>query len=338
MFDNPAVPGCSDGFRKEDNLVNGSLQAVAEPQLTFNPPPPTSKAYNVTVPLLAVCDTPHAVVRYTVDGSRPTESSPVLPTKGLMLDFPGPAIAVNVRAFPPPTTAPGTYDDDDTAAQTPSVSWLPSITNGVVVERYVYLPRGISGGSRGIVRSSFDSASAALEAAPSTPTPTSSVSSRSPVLSVNGWVVDTALPGGGLAPVTVRIDVDGVTVSTVVANASRPDLVKAKIAPNAAHGFNAHVSLQALLASSHVAPILPVAAADTEEGGGSEYKYMVGDEGSSSLRSSSSSSSAAAATAVATMRVVDVWAVGSPMSMQPQRLAGSPMCVDAATLVPVSCM
>ena len=335
MFDNPAVPGCSDGFRKEDNLVNGSLQAVAEPQLTFNPPPPTSKAYNVTVPLLAVCDTPHAVVRYTVDGSRPTESSPVLPTKGLMLDFPGPAIAVNVRAFPPPTTAPGTYDDDDTASQTPSVSWLPSITNGVVVERYVYLPRGISGGSRGALRS-------ALEAAPSTPTPTptptSSVSSRSPVLSVNGWVVDTALPGGGLAPVTVRIDVDGVTVSTVVANASRPDLVKAKIAPNAAHGFNAHVSLQALLASSHVAPILPVAAADTEKGGGSEYKYVVGDEGSSSLGSSSSISSAAAATAVATMRVVDVWAVGSPMSMQPQRLAGSPMCVDAATLVPVSCM
>ena len=338
MFDNPAVPGCSDGFRKEDNLVNGSLQAVAEPQLTFNPPSPTSKAYNVTVPLLAVCDTPHAVVRYTVDGSRPNESSPVLPTKGLVLDFPGPAIAVNVRAFPPPTTAPGTTYDDDIAAQTPSVTWLPSITNGVVVERYVYLPRGISGGSRGALRSSFDSASATLEAAPSTPiptpTPTSSVSSRSPVLSVSGWVVDTALPGGGLAPVTVRIDVDGVTVSTVVANASRPDLVKAKIAPNAAHGFNAHVSLQALLASSRVAPIFPVAAADMEEGGGSQYKYTVDDESSSSL----DSNAVAAVTAVATMRVVDVWAVGSPMSVQPQRLAGSPMCVDAATLVPVSCM
>ena len=50
--------------------------------------------YNV----IGVTDTAGATIRYTLDGSRPNETSPVLdPEGGINLAWPGPALVVNMR-------------------------------------------------------------------------------------------------------------------------------------------------------------------------------------------------------------------------------------------------
>ena len=74
---------------------------------------------------LTTCD------RYTTDGSRPSETSPIFPANGLKLVWPGPNIAVNVRGF--------------------KDGFIPSVTNGVIVERRRYISRVTS-----TVRGSFD--------------------------------------------------------------------------------------------------------------------------------------------------------------------------------------
>eukprot|EP00041_Stephanoeca_diplocostata_P020796 m.472764 g.472764 ORF g.472764 m.472764 type:complete len:677 (+) comp21663_c0_seq3:135-2165(+) len=62
--------------------------------------------------------------------------------------------------------------------------------------------------------------------------------SEPPAVIVNGWVVDKALSGGGIPPVMVNVYLDGqLVISSHVANLSRPDLVKAGVAPNPDHGF-----------------------------------------------------------------------------------------------------
>ena len=54
--------------------------------------------------------------------------------------------------------------------------------------------------------------------------------------SVSGWAVSPAL-AGGRTPVVVSILVDGKAVASALANHSRPDLVKAGVAPDPLHGF-----------------------------------------------------------------------------------------------------
>ena len=56
--------------------------------------------------------------------------------------------------------------------------------------------------------------------------------------SCTGWAVDTLLPGGGVGPVTILLSVDAAPVASVLATVDRPDLPKAGVAPNAAHGFS----------------------------------------------------------------------------------------------------
>lgn len=135
-----------------------------------------------------------------MDGSRPTEASPVLdPTVGVPVTYPGPDFAFNVRAF--------------------KDGYLPSATDGSIIERRLYRPRTEAAGAR----SSFDGIN---------------FNSTTGQVSVMGWAVDVALSGGGVPPVSVAISVDGQAVATVVAKLPRPDLVKAGVAPNPDHGFD----------------------------------------------------------------------------------------------------
>ncbi len=60
---------------------------------------PESVSASAKVPVLGFTSTTGATIRYTVDGSRPTDNSPILPKNGLPLVWPGPNIVVNMRAF-----------------------------------------------------------------------------------------------------------------------------------------------------------------------------------------------------------------------------------------------
>lgn len=189
-----SFPGCSDHCNITNNLIDPATQAVEMPQITKNPPAPTSQNPTPTVPLLAVCSTANATLRYTIDGSRPTETSPVVPEQGVPFVWPGPDFVFNVRGFHP--------------------DMLPSVTNGVVIERSRYKIRGTAGPRVG---SSFDGVNSTF--------------------GLKGWAVDHNLPGDGLAPVEIRITVDLAPCCSTMANISRPDLVKAHVAPNPEHGF-----------------------------------------------------------------------------------------------------
>eukprot|EP00051_Salpingoeca_urceolata_P013448 m.168883 g.168883 ORF g.168883 m.168883 type:complete len:672 (-) comp17796_c3_seq6:99-2114(-) len=131
MYD--ASPNCSSNMAKIDNTVGPDVPVVEQPQISFEPPAPTSVQRVVQVPVIAFCSTPDATLRYTVDGSRPTESSPVLPKAGVKLTWPGPNVAFNVRGFHP--------------------QMQPSITQGVIVERSRYQSR-----TSMAIHSSFDGA------------------------------------------------------------------------------------------------------------------------------------------------------------------------------------
>jgi hypothetical protein len=202
MYDNPDVPGCSANMKKTDNLVNGNLAFIPEPQPSFLPPSPDSTLPSVVAPILCAPPLQGAVTRYTTDGSRPTESSPLVPAKGVPVGFPGPTIAFNCRAFPNASAA--------------AAGLLPSITNGVVIERSRYVPRGMSG-----MASAVDSIR---------------ISDDQTTISANGWVVDRFQAGYGLAPVRIEMRVND-RVFKGIANTSRPDLVPRE-APNPNHGFN----------------------------------------------------------------------------------------------------
>jgi hypothetical protein len=110
---NEAFPGCTDKWTKLGNLIDSTApdaRVVAEPRLTVPPTLPTFAVLEVT----AVSTTPNVTFRYTLDSSRPTEASPVLPASGVPLPWPGPVLAINVRGF--------------------RKGFRPSITNGVVLE------------------------------------------------------------------------------------------------------------------------------------------------------------------------------------------------------------
>lgn len=213
MYD--AVKGCSSNVTKTNNSID-STPVVEQPQITFAPPDPASTATSVVIPALAVTRTPNATLRYTLDGSRPTAASPAVPVKGVPLTWPGPDIAMNVRAF--------------------HSAMRPSVTNGVVVERSTYEPRGAQGFGR--VRASLDNVTLSSTAA-----------------TVRGWAVDTLLPGRGTSPVTVSVLVDAREVARAVANTRRPDLVPAGVAPDPDHGFSIDLdsaTVHALQAGHHV--------------------------------------------------------------------------------------
>lgn len=194
------TPHCTDNMTITNNTIN-TVKAVEFPQISFDPPAPSSTALAVNVTMVATTLTAGATLRYTLDGSRPTETSHELPAAGIALQWPGPNVAFNVRGFYP--------------------GMLPSPTQGVVVERRGYMPRGAPSG----VVSSLDGVT---------------VNASSAV--VHGWADDHSSSGGGVPPVQVQIQIDLQPVVTVTADEPRPDLVPAGVAPNPNHGFTVTLS------------------------------------------------------------------------------------------------
>jgi hypothetical protein len=95
------------------NLIDShdpAARVVDEPRLNVAP----SEASSAVLPVTAQSTTPGVTFRFTLDGSRPTLRSPVMPAGGVRLPWPGPVLAINVRGF--------------------KDGWRPSITNGVVLE------------------------------------------------------------------------------------------------------------------------------------------------------------------------------------------------------------
>ncbi|EDQ84453.1 uncharacterized protein MONBRDRAFT_12805 [Monosiga brevicollis MX1] len=209
MYDR--IPGCSSNVDKVNNTIDQG-EVVAMPVINLDPVDPTDPSDNVTMTVVASCTTPGATLRYTIDGSRPEADAPVLPSTGLPTTWPGPTLAVNIRAF------------KDNAA--------PSVTNTIILERANYAARssptnGLDGAVDHFVLTSTQA-------------------------TLSGWVVDNDLPGHGLGPATVAILVDGELCATQVANQERDDLVPAGVAPNPYHGFNVTLpdaTLQLLLNS-----------------------------------------------------------------------------------------
>lgn len=97
IFINPAVPGCADNMTMRNNSITPVQSPlnnlVAMPQVSFNPPAPTCNATSGVYNVIGACTTPGATIRYTIDGSRPSESSPIVPLPhGINLPWPGPAL------------------------------------------------------------------------------------------------------------------------------------------------------------------------------------------------------------------------------------------------------
>eukprot|EP00040_Diaphanoeca_grandis_P028430 m.164696 g.164696 ORF g.164696 m.164696 type:complete len:664 (+) comp31351_c1_seq2:173-2164(+) len=110
---NEAFPGCMSNWSKMGNLIDSqdpSARVVSEPILRV-PPTPNFKTALIAS---ATSTTPNVTFHYTLDGSRPTEESPLLTPSGVTLPWPGPVVAVNFRGF--------------------KKGFRPSITNGVVLE------------------------------------------------------------------------------------------------------------------------------------------------------------------------------------------------------------
>lgn len=190
------IAGCTANMSISNNTIN-ARPAVALPQISFHPFAPTATSPTLNVTMRATTQTANATLRYTLNGARPTEASPLLPAEGVWLQWPGPNTVFNVRAFRP--------------------GFLPSPTQGAIVDRRGYLP---SGRAKGIV-GNLDGVSVTPHAA-----------------GVHGWADDHGTAGGGLPPVQVEAHIDFRAVARAVANMSRPDLVPAGMAPNALHGFN----------------------------------------------------------------------------------------------------
>ena len=101
---NPAFAGCADGLTQVGTQVydyhDSSAQLLVEmPQVSFNPPAPSDTDTSGVFNVIAVTSTNGAVIRYTLDGSRPTAASNVMPPQGLQLPWPvdPPAIPLRLR-------------------------------------------------------------------------------------------------------------------------------------------------------------------------------------------------------------------------------------------------
>lgn len=229
IYINPAVPDCASNLTMTGN-TNNTMAMVKQPQLNILPVAPNDPNDFVTMPIVAVTQTAGAVLRYTTDGSRPTETSPVVPPAGVEFGWPGPNFVFNVRGF--------------------KDGMLASITNTVVVERALYQSRMAP--QQQPLRSAFDFL--ALE---------------SGKLRLLGWVVDPNVAGGGLAPVNISLEIDlALDGERYVANVPRPDLVKAGVAPNPDHGFDLTLTGAVATRVSRGKHLVTVLAAMEEPGQG----------------------------------------------------------------------
>lgn len=209
MFDN--MPGCHSNWTMINNQVD-TMQVVDSPRINLLP----TRAKAQLLPLTAEVLQPNATLRYTTDGSRPNAGSPVLPPGGILVPWPGPSFAVNVKAFHP--------------------GMRPSCTNGILLEMNHNYP--LPGHGTG-VRGAFDTVAVSPSA-----------------VITRGWAVDPtyttkALPKQGWPPVTVAMLVDSKQVAVIVANVSRPDLVKAHVAPNSKHGFTLKADAEVAASLQH---------------------------------------------------------------------------------------
>jgi hypothetical protein len=236
IFVNPALPHCADDLIMSGNTIDGSAPLVTMPQVSFNPPAPTDNATTGNLPVLGVTTTPGATIRYTLDGSRPSESSPIVdPEAGIILNWPGPAIVVNMRAW--------------------KDGYTPSVTNGAVVELNYVLGREAPAASRllpeGHLNGKLDS---------------HTLSATN--VTVHGWAVDT-LAAKGAAPVTIVASVDGAAVMSFLANQPRPDLVAWGVAPDPLHGFTASLPAAAAAmlmgAGKHSVSVVAVGTPSTQQ-------------------------------------------------------------------------
>ena len=201
IYINP-VKGCAANLTIANN-TNNTVAIVAQPQLSIVPVAPSDPSDAVTMPIVAQSATAGATLRYTVDGSRPSATSALLPSSGVLFDWPGPNFVMNVKGF--------------------KAGMAPSVTNGVVVERALYRSRVVD---EKPLASSLDGITRTAPGGDFT---------------ITGWVVDANLEGGGVPSLNCSVSIDmGARGARFVADAPRPDLVAAKIAPNAAHGV-AHV-------------------------------------------------------------------------------------------------
>eukprot|EP00759_Apiculatamorpha_spiralis_P028711 PhF_6_TR31193/c1_g1_i1/m.45749 len=217
IYPNPSVPHCAASLNQTNTRIDPPQKMVDMPQLSFNPPDPVCTdmqgAYNV----IGVTTTSGATIHYTLDGSRPTQDSPILPASGINIPWPGPAVAILLRAF--------------------KSDWIPSVTNGAILEANYFLcrstssasERGPGGGIVGNLVGNIDSVTIV----------------NSSFVIVAGWAVDSALPKHGWGPVTVLVSVDAEPCLSYLALLPRPDLVVAKIAPNPNHGFSVILPLEA---------------------------------------------------------------------------------------------
>ena len=87
-----------------------------EPRISICPQPQPATSLKITVDWgpAGFPTPPGAELRFTTDGSRPNAQSPRLPPDGILLHWPGPSVAFNVKGFLP--------------------GLRPSITNGAVLE------------------------------------------------------------------------------------------------------------------------------------------------------------------------------------------------------------
>ena len=85
IYVNSNVPNCDGDLTISGNEISSyaNTRLVEMPQLSFNPPSPTTTDESGYFNVVAVTTTDGATVRYTIDGSRPSSSSPVMPEKGL---------------------------------------------------------------------------------------------------------------------------------------------------------------------------------------------------------------------------------------------------------------
>jgi hypothetical protein len=195
---NNNFPGCDSDWEDVGNLVN-SMQVVDLPRIRMIP-------YDMvegiaSLPVTAEVLTPGTTLRFTTDGSRPEETSRVLPADGYHVPWPGPSIAFNVRAFHP--------------------QMRPSCTNGVVLEMNHEYRLPEEAALPVMMRGKLDGLDIASEQA-----------------KLEGWVVNGDLEDAGMAPVTVTVRVDGTVVTEVVADIARSSLQTGGAAPNSEHAFD----------------------------------------------------------------------------------------------------